>query len=170
MLETQTTAVAVSPVAEIREWRCGDEELLVRAAGELSATTLRNRFLSGVPTLPPAYLRLVSTAPRWRWDGQVALRDGQLIGWAEFARLRPEDTTADLGVVVVDAWQRHGVGTALVSSVLDRCRAAGITLLSAQVAPYNVPARAALRSWFARYPGPMTARLEDGLLTFGLLL
>jgi GNAT superfamily N-acetyltransferase len=165
-METQTLRDVVSPFARLREWRPGDESLLAQAGAELSPASLYARFLAGVPTLPAAYLRLVATAPRWRWDAQVAMRDGRMIGWAEFGRMSPDGTEADLAVAVVDAWQRHGVGTALVSSLLPRCRAAGVTVLSAQVAPSNVAARAALRSWFTTRSGGMTVTLEDGLLRF----
>src|SRR5262249_9649607 len=105
-------------------------------------------------------------APRWRWDAQVAVRDGNMVGWAEFARMSPDSTEADLAVAVVDEWQRRGVGTTLVSALLPRCRAAGVTVVSAQVAPSNVAARAALKSWCGAWWGTMTVPLEDGLLRF----
>jgi GNAT superfamily N-acetyltransferase len=160
----------IGPAIELRAWRSGDEKLLAQAATGLSPASLYARFLAGVPGLPASYLRMVATAPRWRWDAQIALRDGRLIGWAEFARLSPECTEADLGVAVLDAWQRRGVGTALVSSLVARCRAAGVTDLCAHVAPSNVAARAALRSWFAARPGAMTVTLEDGLLRYAMPL
>jgi GNAT superfamily N-acetyltransferase len=154
----------------MREWRSGDEVLLARAGAELSPASLYARFLAGVPALPAAYLRLVASAPRWRWDAQVAVRDGRMIGWAEFARMSPAATAAELAVVVVDAWQRRGIGTALVSSLLGRCRAAGVTVLTAEVALSNVAARAALRSWFDTRPEAMTVTYEDGLLRFATAL
>jgi GNAT superfamily N-acetyltransferase len=178
VLKTQTLCTPVlvgatgAPQIELREWRPGDEVLLAEAGGRLSSASLYSRFLAGVPALPPAYLRMVTTAPRWRRDAQVALCGGQLIGWAEFARVGPECTEADLAVVVVDAWQRCGVGTALVSSLVSRCRGAGVSVLSADVAPYNRAARAALRSWFERRsaPGSITVTLTDGLLRYVMRL
>jgi ribosomal protein S18 acetylase RimI-like enzyme len=169
-METQTLRDVVSPVAQLRAWREGDEVLLAQAGAALSPASLYARFLAGTPTLPAAYLRLVAMAPRWRWDAQVAVRDGHLIGWAEFGRMSPDGTEADLAVAVVDAWQRRGIGTALVSSLLPRCRAAGVTVLSAEVAPSNVAARAALRSWFATRSEGMTVTREDGLLRFATVL
>ncbi|HKT02892.1 MAG TPA: GNAT family N-acetyltransferase [Rugosimonospora sp.] len=160
MIETQ----------ELRAWRPGDEALLTQAGTELSPASLHARFLAGVPALPSAYLRLVATAPRWRWDGVVALRGDRMIGWAEFARSSAECTEADLAVTVVDAWQRRGIGTALVAALLPRCRAAGLAGLTAHVAPSNVAARAALRSWFAAYPRPIQVIWEDGLLRYQLPL
>ena len=161
MIETQTRLGV-----RLRAWRPGDEVLLAKAGTRLSPASLYTRFLAGVPSLPAAYLRLVASAPRWRWDAQVAVHDGCMIGWAEFARMSPDCTELDLAVAVVDEWQRRGVGTALVSALLPRCRAAGATVVSAQVAPSNVAARAALKSWFRAWSGTMTVTLEDGLLRF----
>ncbi len=39
----------------------------------------------------------------------------------------------DLGVLVEDAWQRRGIGTALVTSLLDSARAKGVTTVHADV-------------------------------------
>jgi GNAT superfamily N-acetyltransferase len=170
MVETQTRSTIHPDGIELRDWRAGDEVLLAKAGPRFSPASLSARFLVGVPALPVAYLRLVATAPRWRWDAQVAVRHGQMIGWAEFGRTRPECAEADLAVAVVDAWQRRGVGTALVTALLPRCRAAGVTVLTAYTAPTNVAARAALRSWFAAWPGDLTVTLEDGLLRYAILL
>jgi GNAT superfamily N-acetyltransferase len=155
---------------EVRAWRAGDEALLARAGSEFSPASLYARFLAGVPDLPAAYLRLVATAPRWRWDGQVALCGGRLIGWAELARSAPTGTRAELAVAVVDAWQRRGVGTALVRSLISRCPAAGVTEVVAEITPSNVAARGALRAWFAARSMVMSASLEDGLLRYSIPL
>jgi N-acetylglutamate synthase-like GNAT family acetyltransferase len=40
---------------------------------------------------------------------------------------------ADLGVLVEDAWQRRGVGTRLITSLLDGARAKGVTTVHADV-------------------------------------
>jgi GNAT superfamily N-acetyltransferase len=188
-LVIQTQEREREPLTELRAWRTGDEVLLARAGRELSPASLYSRFLGGLPALPPAYLRLVAEAPRWRWDGHVAVRLGCMIGWAEFARMRADATEAELALVVLDAWQRRGIGSMLVRALLPQCRAAGVSTLYADVAPSNFAARAALKSWFLHRPGDMTdraqpepgfgvgehgprmtARLVDGLIRYTLPL
>src|SRR4051812_25176114 len=103
---------------EIRPWRNGDEVLAAAAQRHLSAASLYNRFHAGTGgRLPAAYLRHIAAGPRHGWDAQVAAGRGHLIGWAEFGRFPGTPDEADLGVLVVDPWQRRGVATALVRAI-----------------------------------------------------
>ena len=43
----------------------------------------------------------------------------------------------DIGVVVADAWQGQGVGSALVRALVSRAQARGVTSLSMDVLPGN---------------------------------
>ena len=153
---------------EIRPWQCGDELLAVAAERHLSVTSLAYRFLTGTGgRLPKDYLRHIAAGPGPTWDAQVAVGSGHLIGWAEFGRLpgRPEE--ADLAVIVADAWQRHGIATALVREMLPRCLAAGVRLLHADVSPTNRAARGLLQSLFS--PG-IHAGFVDGVVHYELSL
>jgi GNAT superfamily N-acetyltransferase len=148
---------------EIRPWRDGDQALLISAQRELSPAALSSRFFVGTRTLPVKYLRYVANAPRHRWDAQVATHRGRLLGWAEFARMPTAADEADIAVLVIDAWQRRGVATALFRAMLPRAAAAGIRVAHADVDPGNVAARSMIRSVF----GPtLTATYEDGLLHY----
>jgi GNAT superfamily N-acetyltransferase len=149
VIRTQTyqRQVHLPPEIQLRPWSHGDEVRLRRAGARLSQASLNARFCAGVPALPKQYLRLAASAPRWRWDAQVAVHGGELIGWAEFARMHPGQTEAELAVTVVDAWQRRGIGTALVEAMLPRCVRAGIRILTAEIELSNVAARAALAGW-----------------------
>lgn len=84
----------------------------------------------------------------------AGLCDGRVIGWAEAGRL-PEDggdvpatgdadsgqwAAADVAVVVVDDWQRRGVGTALVEALVARCQRRRVPHLTAGVLGSNVAA------------------------------
>jgi RimJ/RimL family protein N-acetyltransferase len=148
----------------LREWRPGDEALLRRAEPGISAASLRSRFFCGTPTLPASYLRYVATAAPERWAGYVALRGGDLVGWAEYGRLPGQRTEADLAVLVLDGWQRRGIATALVTAMLPRAAASGVRLLRADVEPGNTAARAALRRFFD------VGGFADGLLRYELVL
>jgi GNAT superfamily N-acetyltransferase len=150
----------------IRPWRGGDERLLTRAAAAISPASLRNRFLAGVPRLPETYLRRITTLPRTVWDAQVAIRDGypdDVVGWVEFVRTG-NPLEADIAILVLDAWQRRGVGRALVGSLLPRAAAAGIRTLHADIDLSNEAARRLLASVLGR--DRLTAQVVDGLLHY----
>jgi GNAT superfamily N-acetyltransferase len=126
----------------IRPWQQGDFELLAAAAPRLSERTLWLRFWGAVPTLPAAYLR--STAERWPcwWDAVAALDGSDLVGWAEYGRYPKEPRAADVAVCVVDDEQGHGIGRALLASLIERARGAGLVSVHADIAPFNDRARA----------------------------
>jgi GNAT superfamily N-acetyltransferase len=152
---------------EIRPWQRDDQALLVSAQPELSPASLTSRFFVGLSTLPVKYLRYVAHAPRERWDAQVAVQDDRLLGWAEFARTAARPDEADLAVLVVDAWQRRGVATALFGAMLPRAAAAGVRVVHADVEPGNTAVRAMVRSLF----GPAVhAEFQDGLLHYCVTL
>jgi GNAT superfamily N-acetyltransferase len=170
----------------IRSWRAGDEALLAEAGPQISPASLRARFLAGTPRLPEAYLRHIARLPRGTWDAEVALRGDpptdQVVGWAEFVRLAggsgpggagpgsagPGETEADFAILVLDSWQRRGVGRALVRSLLPRAAAAGIRTLHADIDPGNEAARGLLAAVLGRER--LTARFVDGLLHYTMRL
>jgi GNAT superfamily N-acetyltransferase len=67
--------------------------------------------------------------------------------------------TFDLGVLVEDAWQRHGVGTRLVASLLETARAKGVTTVHADVLDDDRFIVHTLRRM-----GPLTVSIEFGVL------
>ncbi|MDT4925214.1 MAG: hypothetical protein QOG01_2927 [Pseudonocardiales bacterium] len=125
----------------VRAWQSGDLELLAAAGSRLSEQTLRMRFWGTVPALPVSYLRRVEE--RWPayWDAVVAMAGDELVGWAEFGRDRVDPGRGDIGACVVDSEQGHGVGTALLVALLERARARGLTVVHADIHPYNAAAR-----------------------------
>ncbi len=153
---------------EVRPWRTGDEELL--RAATISTASLTSRFMVGTRSVPAMYLRHVSTVGRDRWDAQIAVlrpsaaRGARLLGWAEYGRWRPYGDEADVAVLVVDAWQRRGVATALFQAMLPRCAAAGVRVVHADVVPGNFAARGAATSLFSR------PTFADGMVHFTLPL
>lgn len=129
---------------EIRPWQESDFALLAAAAPRLSERTLWLRFWGAMPTLPPAYLR--STAERWplMWDAVVAMDGPDLVGWAEYGRYPDAPSTADAAVCVIDDEQGHGIGTALLSALIERAKGAGLASVHVDIAPFNERAR---RGW-----------------------
>jgi ribosomal protein S18 acetylase RimI-like enzyme len=153
---------------EIRPWSHGDVDLAVAAQPYLSMETLTRRFFAGTGgRLPEWYVRHLAAGPRPAWDAEVAAVDGMLIGWAEFGRLPGNPRVADMSIVVADPWQRLGIGSALIRSMLPRCIEAGIHVLEADVLPSNRAARGLLTSLF---PTGMVSSFRDGALHFEIPL
>jgi RimJ/RimL family protein N-acetyltransferase len=72
----------------------------------------------------------------------VALDEGEPVG---IARLVRDGSVAELAFAVVDAWQRSGVGTALIDRLAADARAAGIQELRATMHADNAPSLALMR-------------------------
>ncbi|GAA2675720.1 GNAT family N-acetyltransferase [Actinoplanes palleronii] len=128
----------------IRAWRDGDAGRIVEAAGGLSTQSLFGRFGVGTASLPRAYIQMIEQhSADDRVLIVVALDGEQVIGWAESW----PDATGDveLAVVIVDAWQRRGVGAGLVRFLLGEA-AAGERRVNAYVLGENSAAHRLVRA------------------------
>jgi GNAT superfamily N-acetyltransferase len=128
---------APGPVgAEIRRARSSDLAALRDFFAGLSQDSRYLRFFAPVkPT--PAMLRRLSGGTGAA-DCVVATAGGVIIGHAMAAdQAGPRGAMTDIGVVVADAWQGRGVGSALVRALITRARARGVTSLTMDVLPGN---------------------------------
>lgn len=66
--------------------------------------------------------------------------------------------TTDIGVVVADAWQRRGVGSALLRAVTAGAQGRGVASLTMDVPPDNDPVIAIIR---AMWPAARRRRGRD---------
>ena len=126
-----------SVTATIRPAGAADAAALGDFFAGLSPQTRYLRFF--VPVTPgPELLRKLSGGDG-RTDAVVAVRGGVIIGHAMAAdRTGPRGArTADVGVVVADAWQGQGVGSALMGALISGARARGLTSLTMDVLPGN---------------------------------
>src|SRR5439155_1365870 len=107
---------------------------------ELSVESRYRRFFA--PVRPShGLLDLLSGRPA-NVDAIVAVADGVIVGHAMAAdlpeRICPDASrVTDVGVVVADAWQRRGVGAALMRALIARAQARGVTALAMDVLPGN---------------------------------
>jgi GNAT superfamily N-acetyltransferase len=108
-----------------------DSEALLAMLGRCSPETLYRRF-HGV-TDGTFYADKVVAAAAYG-DSSVAWNDNRCVG---LGNLHLCDDTADVGVLVEDAWQRRGVGTALLIALLQRIRERGSQFLRADVLEEN---------------------------------
>jgi GNAT superfamily N-acetyltransferase len=145
------------PVATLTETPVlpGGQAILVRAAspedGErlrhmfarLSPMSIYQRFHSPFPRVPEwAVAHAVEVDHRDKLS-LVALVDGEIVGQALYVRLARSDE-ADVAVVVEDAWQRHGIGSLLLSRLAEEARRRGIGALTGAVLHENSAMRALL--------------------------
>jgi RimJ/RimL family protein N-acetyltransferase len=114
----------------------------------LSAQSRYLRFHSPVPRLPTAVrARLVDVDGRRHAAvvAEVTAPDGpRPVGIAR--AIGDGNGTADIAVAVVDAWQRRGVGTRLLTAVAALAEDIGYTQLRGTVLPENVAMQRLARS------------------------
>jgi GNAT superfamily N-acetyltransferase len=120
----------------------------------LSARTRVQRFFAPVrPTSALVRRACGEAGPAGRADVLLATHGGVIIGHAMAAdRTDAGESLTEIGVVVADAWQGQGVGSALVRMLLCRAQARGVTSLSMDVLPDNQQVLAMIaRHWAAAH-------------------
>lgn len=135
-----------------------DAGAVLAMAGRCSRASLFHRFHG--PSDGVAYF---SALLRHQPAGQT------LLAWSRSACVGvatigvDAEGTADLGVLVEDAWQRRGIGTRLIASLLDGARAEGVTTVHADVlADDAFILRALRRAW------PLRASIEFGTFSIDI--
>ena len=161
MNRTQVGRTQGRATAAIRPVRPADLAALSDFFAGLSVESRYLRFFAPV-TPTRDLLRLLSGGPA-NVDAIVAVAAGVIVGHA-MAADRPEPKNpknpknpkdpkdpkapadpgdpcgtwvTDIGVVVADAWQRRGVGAALMRALVTRAQARGVTSLAMDVLPGN---------------------------------
>jgi len=166
MIRTQARRAGPPVTAAIRPACTADVGALSDFFAGLSPQSRYLRFFAPV-TPGPELLRGMSGGDG-HTDAVVAVREGVIIGHAMAAdQAGPRGTrTADVGVVVADAWQGLGVASALMNVLITGAQARGVTSLTMDVLPGN---RTMLAMIASRWPA---ARIEDSadFVTFRILL
>jgi GNAT superfamily N-acetyltransferase len=109
-----------------------DGDQVLAMLSRCSSWTLYRRF-HGV-TDGMAYARQLLTAGRGQ-DSYGAWVGGRCVGLASLHA--GDDNSAEIGVLVEDAWQRRGVGSALTAALVSRARERRLTGLRAEVLSDN---------------------------------
>lgn len=116
--------------------RSADAPALRELLDACSIETLRLRFLGPRRDFPPDYLAQVLAGRPERHDAVAAYAPGagrpRMVGLGSLA-LPPGARAAEVGLLVADAWQRQGAGSALLDALLVRARARGVGRVSASV-------------------------------------
>jgi len=137
MNRTQGRPAGGLAAAAVRPARPADLPALRDFFAGLSMQTRYLRFFS--PVNPgPALLHLLAGGAGTT-DAMVATRGRVIIGHAMATdRTGPRGTRmTDIGMVVADAWQGQGVGSALMRALITSAQARGVTSLVMDVLPGN---------------------------------
>jgi GNAT superfamily N-acetyltransferase len=157
------------PGSLIRPVTPADEAVLRDFFAALSVESRYLRFFA--PVTPSCGLLDLMTGKPAHVDAIVAVADGVIVGHAMAAdRAAPGDPgnpvrpagpgATDVGVVVADAWQRRGVGAALMRALIGRAQARGVTSLAMDVLPGN---RRVLAMVAGHWPEAAIGRSADGV-------
>jgi GNAT superfamily N-acetyltransferase len=148
----------------IRTMRPDDTELLQAYVRELSATSRYNRFLGALNELPAAEVRrLVNITPR---DGAALVVEmrcripgHKIVAEGRCMTLR-DGLSCEIALSVADAWQRQGLGGALLRHLIEHAAAIGAKLVVADALSTNEAIKVLVRSaGFAVEPSADDARL-----------
>jgi GNAT superfamily N-acetyltransferase len=158
-----------SAAAAIRPVSPADEAVLRDFFAALSVQSRYLRFFA--PVTPSCGLLDLMAGKPAHVDAIIAVADGVIVGHA-MAADRPasgdpgtpggtgEPRATDVGVVVADAWQRRGVGAALMRALIDRAQARGVTALAMDVLPGN---RRVLAMITGHWPQAAVGRVADSV-------
>lgn len=133
MNRTQIDRALGCTATEIRQACSADLAALSDFFAGLSQRSRYLRFFAPVTPAPALVRRLAGATGSA--DAVVAIRGGVIIGHAmavDHAGLAGEPAT-DIGVVVADAWQSQGVGSALIRTLITRAQARGVTSMTMDV-------------------------------------
>jgi GNAT superfamily N-acetyltransferase len=135
------TAV-IDPLVSLSPWRIAqirprDRDDVQRLFAACSIETIEHRFRARLPAFPARHLDELLAGPPERHDA-LAVRvetSGELVALGSLAPPYGADDgrTAELGLLVLDAWQRRGLGRALTSALAARAARRGVSTIVAQV-------------------------------------
>jgi len=145
-------------VAAIRPARPADLCALGDFFMGLSVQARYLRFFSPI-TPGPSLLNLLCGG-NGTTDALLATRDGVIIGHGMAADVPGpcRDRSTDIGVVVGDAWQHQGVGSALVRALITGAQVRGATSVTMDVMHGNDRALAMIKG---HWPAARTRRSRD---------
>jgi RimJ/RimL family protein N-acetyltransferase len=139
-----------------------DAPLLEIGLEHLSAMSRYRRFRSQVESVDRDELEQLTRVDHRRREAVAAFdpKSGEGVGIARYV-IDPRDAEqAEVTYVVTDAWQRRGVGSALLGRLAERARAVGIERVTATMLEGNVGAHRTL----ADIAEPIDEHREGGLL------
>jgi len=145
----------------------GDFGMIAELLAGLSAQSLFLRYCMPMPRMAPEMVareaaRLMQRSAQQLTVVASAEVDGveQVIGVAELAR-DAANPAAEIALVVADAYQRAGIGSALIVYLVAAARRQGLSALHATALAENM----GVRRMIARIGAPYTTETRQGMTT-----
>jgi GNAT superfamily N-acetyltransferase len=155
----QATTVEIGARVAIRPLARADRDALAEAFSRLSEETRRRRFRGPASRLGERELDRLTRIDHHEHEALAAIAPdtGPIVGVARYVVLPHDPGAAEVAVAVDDEWQRRGIGRRLMSELVGRARAEGVTRLLAYVGADNQ----LVLGWIARVGGVPVARDGD---------
>jgi GNAT superfamily N-acetyltransferase len=155
-------AAPATPSVRIRPLEPPDAALLDRVLDGMSAHSRYTRFHGPKPRLSAGERAYLAGTDGHNHLALVAIDPaGAPLGIARGVRLSHDPAMAEIAAEVVDRWQRHGLGTALLRRLARRAAAVGIARFSATVLAQTGLSRSLRRQgWRATGSDGLTVTLE----------
>jgi len=131
-----TTMTGHAPHHSIRSLRAGDLDRVRRFYRGLSTDSVYNRFFTGGQPGDAELRRLFDADPGAR-DVLTALAGRDVIGLVEGAASMDVPGAVEIGLVVADAWQGHGIGWRLIRAIVPPAAARGASIIQAHTLAEN---------------------------------
>jgi RimJ/RimL family protein N-acetyltransferase len=124
----------------------GDAAELKAGFEHLGAVSRYRRFLAPLDHLSDEQVAYLTHVDHTNHEAIAALDEttGEGLGVARYVRDGDDPQQADVAIVVADAWQGRGVGTALAERLAVRAAAAGVERITARMLLGNEAARRCL--------------------------
>jgi len=131
----------------VRAIRPDDGPLLLDGFDRLSSESRHFRFLGGKSALTSKDVRYLTGVDHRDHEAIVALDlAGRGVGVARYVRDENNPRVAEVAIVVIDEWQRRGVGRQLLARLAHRAADEGVRCFSGVMADDNVGVVALVRS------------------------
>ena len=130
----------------IRPIEPDDKSAIVSGFETLSPESRYRRFFSPLHRLTDRDLAYLTEVDHHDHEALIAQDEhGETLGVARYVRAA-DPQRAEVAVAVVDAWQGRGVGTALLTRLVDRAREEGVRIFTATILTENRDALGLMRS------------------------
>jgi GNAT superfamily N-acetyltransferase len=144
-------------VVRLRLLEREDRDRLQRLSLRLTPRSVYRRFLGPLPKPCDRTLDRLVDVDHWDREALAAVAGDEIVGVVRYVRLAGQET-AELAVLVADAWQGRGLGRILVRRLARLARLRCIRAFTGTMLADNVPMLELLRSFS---PG-VRARWEGG--------
>jgi RimJ/RimL family protein N-acetyltransferase len=124
-------------IVTFRPIEAGDVEALRRLFFRLSPETVYLRFFQPIHEPRTATLEHLASVDHDRRDAIVAVANGEIIGVARYDRAPDDSASAEVAIVVEDAWQGRGLGLLLLRELTSIAVRRGIRIFTATVLGEN---------------------------------